>query len=165
MFGIEQFLLQIVPTDLVGSIDTLIVSLTGLIGAVSAIIIAIINQRSQGRNKTDFEHKILHAAEFTQLGAQKTKENIGEISAFMRAVYDSLPPEQKAEAEKRIKPLIDIGSERITTTEQQIALFAKIFGINVDSNPDVPRESAATLRKINSAVLRGKLTDVSDNED
>ena len=158
MFGIEQFLLQVIPTDLVGSVDALIVSLTGLIGAVSAIIIAIINQRSQGRNKTEFEHQLLHAAEFTQLGAQKVKENQGEINAFMRAVYDSLTPEQKAAAEKDIKPLIDIGSERITTTEQQIALFAKIFGIDVNSNRDVPRESAETLRKINSAVLRAKLT-------
>jgi hypothetical protein len=147
MLSFETLLLQ---ADVIESIGGLVVAAAALIGAVSAIVIAYINKTATGRKLTEQEKKILAGAEFTQLGAQKTTENIGEIKAIGSAIAKlGLTPEQKAIADKEIAPLIDQQTERIKVAQDQVDHFKKLLGVNVDANISIPRESPVTLRKIN----------------
>lgn len=147
MLELQTFLLQ---ADVIESIGGLMLGAAGLVGAVSAIVIAFIKQRATGRKLTEHEQKIVNTAEFAQVGAQKTTENIGEIKAIGNAIKKlALTPEQQAIADREIAPLIDQQTERIQVAHDQVGHFKKLLGVNVDTNVTVPREAPTTLRKIN----------------
>ena len=160
MFGFEQLLLQVTATE---SINEIILAATGLITSIGVIIGAFIKFRSQGRQLTEAEKKILSGIEYSQIGVQKTKESIGEIGSLVEAVYNSLPEESKQKFKEQVQPILDASSERIEITDQQARLFAKIFGINVDDNTAVPRESKAVLEQINKAVDKAQFKAINLN--
>lgn len=143
----ESLLLQ---ADIIESIGGLVIAAAALIGAVSAIVIAYINKQATGRALTEHEKQILAAAELGQLGAQKATENIGEIKAIGNATVKlALTPEQKEIADREVAPFLDQQTERLKVAHDQVDHFKKLLDVNVDANTAIPRESPATLRKIN----------------
>lgn len=146
MFDFASLLMQ---ADVIESVGGLILAAATLVGAASAIIIAVINKRSTGRQLTENERKTIAAFELAQTGTQKATENIGEIKAIGTAFKQlALTPEQQKIADEQIAPLIEAQTERIQVANNQVDHFKKLIGVDVEENPDVPRESRTTTLKV-----------------
>lgn len=162
----EQLLMQVVLNStgtaaevagdaFLNSINSLIGTVTGLVIAFSAIVIAIINRRSQGRTKTAQEEQAIGTAEAVQLIMQKLREQQGQIGTVGKATLGlATTEEQRNQLDKEVAPVVNMTSERMEVILNQIPALKEIIGIetaNINTK-DIPRESDATLAVLNDLV-------------
>ena len=172
MIGFEQIVILTVATitttgngtatELAGdafltSINSFIGSITALIIAVSGIVVAIITQRSQGRQKTKQEESIVGGAEAIQLVMQKLKEQQAQIGAVGKATLSlATTDEQRKRLDTEVAPVVNTTAERIEVINEQIPAVKEIIGVkqaNVNQRK-MPRESDKTLKVINDTVAK-----------
>jgi len=164
----EQLLMQVsngTATQLAGdafltSINSLMGSITALIIAVSGIVIAIITQRSQGRQKTKGEEQAIGGAEAIQLVMQKLAEQQGQIGAVAKAtLHLGTTEDQRKMLDKDVAPVANMTAERIDTINAQIPAVKGIIGVNTGNvnTRNIPRESDATLKVINDTMVKAKI--------
>lgn len=164
----EQLLMQVAngtATEIAGdafltSINSLMGSVTALIIAVSGIVVAIITQRSSGRQKTKQEEQAIGMAEALQVAMQKIAETTAQQRQVGKAVLGlATTDEQRQMLDKQVAPVVNTAGERIDVINQQIPAIKELIGVkSTDVNTkNLPRESESTLKTINAAVAEAKL--------